>query len=49
MSVLDKLRIALTAVPAVSLKHAFWYLLLAGLAWVLLHWLLSRLLARPLA
>ncbi len=42
----DKLRIAFTAVPGISLNHGFWYLMLAGLAWVLLHWLLSRLLAR---
>ncbi len=46
MSLADKLRLALTAVPGISLNHGFWYLVLAGLAWVLLHWLLARLLAR---
>ncbi len=46
MPFVDKLRLALTAVPGIALNHGFWYVLLAGLAWVLLHWLLSRLLAR---
>lgn len=46
MPLFDKLRIALTAVPAIALNHGFWYLLLAGLAWIALHWLFSRLMAR---
>jgi lathosterol oxidase len=46
MSLDDKLRIAFTAVPGISLNHGFWYFVLAGLAWVVLHWLFSRLLAR---
>jgi sterol desaturase/sphingolipid hydroxylase (fatty acid hydroxylase superfamily) len=46
MPLFDKLRIALTAIPVISLKHGFWYLLLAGLAWIMLHRLLSRTFSR---
>ena len=46
MPLYDKLRIALTAIPAIALTPGFWYVLLAGLAWIGLHWLFSRLLAR---
>lgn len=46
MPLYDKLRIAIAAIPGIALNHGFWYLLLAGLAWIVLHRLLSRMLAR---
>jgi sterol desaturase/sphingolipid hydroxylase (fatty acid hydroxylase superfamily) len=46
MAPLEKLRIALAAIPGIALNHGFWYLLLAGMAWLGLHWLLARRLAR---
>ena len=45
MPLSERLRIAFSAVPGISLNHGIWYLLLAGLAWVVLHWFLGRRLA----
>jgi sterol desaturase/sphingolipid hydroxylase (fatty acid hydroxylase superfamily) len=41
----DRLRIALLAIPGSSIERAFWYVVLAGFAWLTLH----VILARPLA
>jgi Delta7-sterol 5-desaturase len=46
MSLADRLRIALYAIPGSSLERAFWYFTLAGLAWLLLHVIFARWLAR---
>lgn len=46
MSLAERYRIALISVPAASLERAFWYVLLAGFAWLMLHVLLARWLAR---
>src|SRR5690348_2579296 len=45
MSLHDRLRIALLAIPGSSVERAFWYVALAGFAWLVLH----VIFARPLA
>jgi sterol desaturase/sphingolipid hydroxylase (fatty acid hydroxylase superfamily) len=45
MPLSDRLRIALLSIPAASLERAFWYVTIAGLAWLTLHVLFARWLA----
>lgn len=42
MSLWEKISAAAFAAPVVSLKHGFWYLTLAGFAWLTLHVLFRR-------
>ncbi|MEX2175332.1 MAG: hypothetical protein WD872_13300 [Pirellulaceae bacterium] len=46
MSLTDRLWYSLIAIPGASLERAFWYVTLAGFAWVALHLVLARWLAR---
>jgi lathosterol oxidase len=46
MSLFDRVWIALLAIPGASIERAFWYVTLAGFAWVMLHLILARRLAR---
>jgi len=46
MSLANRLWIALLAIPGASLERAFWYFVIAGFAWVTLHVILARWLAR---
>jgi Delta7-sterol 5-desaturase len=41
----DRFRIALLSIPAASLERAFWYVTIAGFAWLTLHVLFTRWLA----
>jgi sterol desaturase/sphingolipid hydroxylase (fatty acid hydroxylase superfamily) len=46
MSLTDRLWIALLAIPGASIERAFWYVTLAGFAWLALHVALAHKLAR---
>lgn len=46
MNFADRLWISLLAIPGASLERAFWYFTLAGFAWLTLHLVLARWLAR---
>src|SRR4051812_49304450 len=47
MPLYDRVRIAIIAIPAASVERAFWYAVVAGFAWLMLHvvfahWLAGR-------
>ena len=46
MTFSERLFYSIVAIPAESIERAFWYLLIAGFAWLALHVVLSRWLAR---
>lgn len=45
MPLIDRLWIALVAIPGASIERAFWYVVLAGFAWLALHVVFARWLA----
>jgi sterol desaturase/sphingolipid hydroxylase (fatty acid hydroxylase superfamily) len=45
MPLIDRLWIALVAIPGASIERAFWYFGIAGMAWLVLHVALARWLA----